>query len=151
MPQPPKKAVEKRLARVLKTRPQVRKTSPAEDVLRSLARSVMKRQIHPLILLPDDVILDGECRWRGMMLESPDFEMDVIVVDRELSPGGIGEIPLISALHSTALPAYDQAVSVKDWLANNPGSTAKEFAEKIDRDPSMVGKLNCCGRPSLLS
>src|SRR5260370_52858 len=63
MPQLVKKSVEKRRARVLKTRPQVRKTFPSEAELRSLARSVMKRQLHPLIIMPDDTILDGECRW----------------------------------------------------------------------------------------
>ena len=42
-----KKSVEKRRARVLKTRPQVRKTFPPEAELRSLARSVIKRQLHP--------------------------------------------------------------------------------------------------------
>ncbi|HEY7314604.1 MAG TPA: hypothetical protein VH643_34970, partial [Gemmataceae bacterium] len=70
MPQLVKKSVEKRRARFLKTRPQVRKTFPPEADLRSLARSVMKQQMHPLIILPDDTVLDGECRLRGLMLEN---------------------------------------------------------------------------------
>jgi ParB family transcriptional regulator, chromosome partitioning protein len=142
MPQLVKKAVEKRRARVLKTRPQVRKTFPPEVDLRALARSVMKRQLHPLLILPDETILDGECRWRGLMLENPEFEVDVIVMDHELAPGEASELQLISALHSTTLTAYDQAVASREWMERNPGATAKELAEKIDRDPSMLTRLN---------
>jgi ParB family chromosome partitioning protein len=142
MPPLVKKLVEKRRVRVLKTRPQVRKTFPPEADLRSLARSVMKRQMHPLIILADDTILDGECRWRGLMLENPDFEVDVIVVDHELSPVEVCELQLISAMHSTSLSLFDQALAAKEWLDQNPGATAKELAEKIDRDPSMLTRLN---------
>jgi ParB family chromosome partitioning protein len=142
MPQLVKRSVEKRRARVLKTRPQVRKTFPSEAELRSLARSVMKRQLHPLIILPDNTILDGECRQRGLMLENSEFELDVIVVDHELTPGEVCELQLISAMHSTSLSAFDQALACKEWLDQNPGATAKELAEKIDRDPSMLTRLN---------
>ncbi|MHB1426819.1 MAG: ParB/RepB/Spo0J family partition protein [Gemmataceae bacterium] len=137
-----KKSIEKRRARALKTQPQVRKTFPPEADLRSLARSVMKRQMHPLIILPDDTILDGECRWRGLMLENADFEVDVIVVDRELAPGEVSELQLISAMHSTSLSPFDQALACKGWLDQNPGATAKELAGKIDRDASMLTRLN---------
>jgi hypothetical protein len=136
------KAVEKRRARVLKTRPQVRKTFPPEPELRSLARSVMKRQIHPLIILPEDTILDGECRWRGLMLENPEFEVDVIVADRELTPVEICEMQMISSMLSTGLTAYEQALACKVWMDQNTGATISKLAEKIDRDASMVTRLN---------
>lgn len=136
-----KRAVEKRRARDLKVRANARKTFPPEAELRALARSVMKRQIHPLIILPDNTLIDGECRYRGLMLEAPDFEADVIVADRELTPVEITEMQLVSALHSTSLTLYDQAVACKEWLDQNQGATAKELAEKIDRDASMVSKL----------
>jgi ParB family transcriptional regulator, chromosome partitioning protein len=137
-----KRSVEKRRARVLETRSQVRKTFPPEAELRALARSVMKRQLHPLIILLDDTILDGECRWRGLMLENPEFELDVIVVDRELAPAEICELQLISAMHSTSLSPFDQALACKQWMDQNPGATAKELAVKIDRDPSMLTRHN---------
>jgi len=136
-----KNTVEKRRAGLLKTKANIRKTFPSEAELRSLARSVMKRQLHPFIILPGDIILDGECRWRGLMLENPDFEVDVIVVERELTPGEISELQMISTLHSTTLTPYDQALACKGWMEQNPGKTAKELAEKIDRDPSMITKL----------
>ena len=137
-----KRTIEKRRARLLKAKSQARKTLPSEAELRLLGRSVIKRQLHPLLIMPDDVILDGHCRWHGLMLENPDFECDVIVVDRELSPAEVGELQLISALHSTGLAPYDQAVACKEWLENNPGATATQLAEKIDRDPSMLTRLN---------
>jgi ParB family chromosome partitioning protein len=141
MPGAMRRTVEKRRARDLKAKPQVRKSFPAEEVLRQLGRSVIRRQIHPLIILPDNTILDGECRWRGVMLENTDHELDVIVADRELTQPEITELQLISALHSTSLPPHDQAVACRDWLAANPGATAKELAEKLDRDPSMLTRL----------
>jgi len=136
-----KRTVEKRRARNLKVRANVRASFPPEEELRALARSVIKQLIHPLIILRDGTILDGECRWRGLMLENPDFEVDVIVVDREMSPAEITELQLVSALHSTTLTSYDQAVAIRDWLTANPGKTAKELAEKIDRDSSMVSRF----------
>ncbi len=142
MPQLVKRSVEKRRVRVLKTRPQVRKTFPPEADLRELARSVIKRQVHPLIILADDSILDGECRWRGLMLENPEFEVDVIVVDRELATAEVCELQLISAMHSTTLSPFDQALACKEWLDQNPGATSKELAGKIDRDASMLTRLN---------
>ncbi len=142
MPALVKKSIEKRRARILKTRPQVRKSFPPEADLRSLARSVMKRQLHPFIIFADDTILDGECRWRGLMLENPDFEVDVIVVDHELSTVEVCELQLISAMHSTSLSPFDQALACKEWLDQNPGATAKELAGKIDRDASMLTRLN---------
>jgi hypothetical protein len=136
-----KRTVEKRRARDLKVRANVRKTFPPEAELRALARSFMRRAIHPLIISVGNVIYDGECRHRGLMLENPDFEADVIVVDRELTPAEVCEIQMISAMHSTSLSSYDQALACKEWMTQNPGATAKQLAEKIDRDASMVGIL----------
>lgn len=141
MPPVTKRAVEKRRANTLKTRPQVRKTFPPEAELRALARSVMKQQIHPLIVLHPDILLDGECRWRGVMLENPEFELDCIVVEKEPTPAEITEMQLVSGLHSNALTPHDQAVACRDWLNLTPGATTGDLAAKIDRDPSMVVKL----------
>jgi hypothetical protein len=137
------RTVEKRKARDLMARTQVRRTFPPEGELGALARSVQRRQIHPLIVLAPapNVILDGECRWRGMMTLDPEFEFDVIVVDREMTPAEITEMQLVSALHSTSLGAYDQAVACREWLEQS-GATATELAEKIDRDPSTITRLN---------
>lgn len=138
---PAKRTVEKRRARDLKTRPQVRTVFPPEADLRALGRSYIKRPIHPLIILPDGTILDGECRFRGVMLENPDHEMDVIAVGQVPTDGEIVELQMISALHSTTLTPHDQAVACKQWMEHHPGASAKLLAEKIDRDPSMVMRL----------
>ena len=136
-----KNTIEKRRARDLKANPQVRKTFPAEEVLRQLAKSVMTRQLHPLVILPSNVILDGECRWRGVMLVQPDHEFDVIVVNHELTPAEIAELQMISAMHSTSLTPYEQSLACKEWVDVNPTATAKQLAEKLDRDPSLVTRL----------
>ncbi len=48
---------------------------------------------------------------------------------------------LISAMHSTSLSGFDQAVASKEWMEKTPGATAKDLAAKIDRDPSMLTRL----------
>lgn len=135
-----KNTVEKRRARVLKAKPQVRKTFPPEADLLALGHSVMKRQLHPLLIFSDDLILDGELRWRALMLANPEFELDVIVVTQELTPAEISEVQIISAMHSTSLSVYDQSLAYKEWMERNLGATAKQLAEKIDRDQSTIGK-----------
>lgn len=134
-----KRAIEKRRARDLKPKPQVRKSFPAEEVLRQLAKSVIKGQIHPLIVW-ENIILDGECRWRGMMLENPDFEFDVIPVDRDLSASEICLLQLNSSNHSNLLSAYDLAAGCKALMDQSPGATAKEISEKIDMDQTRLSK-----------
>ena len=46
-----RRTIEKRRASLLKTKPQARKTFPSEAELRLLGRSVIKHQVHPLIVV----------------------------------------------------------------------------------------------------
>jgi len=140
-----KKAVEKRRARDLKKRSNVRTSFPCEDDLLRLGRSVIARQIHPLVILTDGSILDGECRHKGVMLIDPDHELDCIAVEREPSPAEICELQLISAMHRNALTPFEQAMACLDWKAKAPDATAKQLADRLDRDASMIGKLMTLG------
>ncbi|WP_238537682.1 HDOD domain-containing protein [Zavarzinella formosa] len=78
---------------------------------------------------------------KALMLVAPNFELDVIMADEDVTPGEAVELQMISAMHSTSLSSYDQALACKEWKEKNPGSTAKELAEKIDRDPSLMTRL----------
>ena len=111
-----KNNIEKHPVRDLKVRANARKTFPTEEELKALGRSYMKRPIHPLVILRDLTLIDGECRTRGIMLIDPNHPVDCIYVEKELAPAEITELQMISAMHSTSL--------------------------KIDRDPSTVSVLN---------
>ena len=45
---------------------------------------------------------------------------------------------MISAMHSTSLSAYDQALACKEWMEQNPGATAKELAGEDRPRPEHV-------------
>jgi ParB/RepB/Spo0J family partition protein len=117
---------------------QPRKAFP-EDDLRRLGASLRKKQLHPLLVTPANIIVDGERRWRAARLAGLDA-LDAVVVPEGTSPAEALEIQLVAALHRAHLTAFEQASGYRDWLAHNPAATAKDLAARIDRDPSLVTK-----------
>ncbi|HYV37933.1 MAG TPA: ParB N-terminal domain-containing protein [Gemmataceae bacterium] len=109
--------------------------------LRELHDSLAKKQLVPLLAKPDGTILDGWRRWCAAMLDGKPERLDVVITDEPLTPGQVKEIQLVTALHRADLKPYEQFVGCRDWLALNPGATAKDLAARIDRDPSMVGRI----------
>ena len=136
-----KNTIEKHPARDLKVRANVRKVFDSDEESKTLGGSYIRHPIHPLIILPDLSLLDGERRLRGVMLIDPGHPLGCLTVDRELSPAERTELQLVSGLTSAALRPYDQAVAMKAWMEQNPGATAKDLAEKIDLHPSNVSRL----------
>ena len=117
-----------------------RKTYDPEK-LRELRDSLCKKQLVPLIAKLDGTIIDGERRWRAASLDGRPEHLDVIISDEDLSPAEVKEIQLVTALHRDDLSPYEQFVGSRDWLALNPGATAKDLAAKIDRDPSTLVRI----------
>jgi ParB/RepB/Spo0J family partition protein len=111
------------------------------EQLRELHDSLCKKQLVPLIAKPDGVIIDGWRRHSAAMLDGKPERLDVIITDEQLSPAEIKEIQLVTALHRADLTPYEQFVGSRDWLALNPGATAKDLAAKIDRDPSTLVRI----------
>jgi len=111
------------------------------DGLRELSDSLCKKQQVPLIAKPDGIIIDGERRWRAAMLDGKPERLDVIITDEPLTQAEIKEIQLVTALHRADLTPYEQFVGSRDWLALNPGATAKDLAAKINRDSSTLVRI----------
>jgi ParB family transcriptional regulator, chromosome partitioning protein len=128
-------------ARDLKPNPsQVRKPR-TETELRVLGSSVIKRQLVPLIIRPDNTVLDGDGRREGVMLIDPDFELESIATDEELTPAQATEVVLITALHRTDLKPYETFLACNNWMEQNKGGTVAALAEIIDLHRGTVGNI----------
>jgi ParB family transcriptional regulator, chromosome partitioning protein len=133
--------LEKRRASTLKKNPyQIRKNRP-DIYLRTLGESVITKQIHPLVIRPDGTIIDGDGRHLGVMMLDPNFELECISTDEDLTPAQIIEIQLVTALHRSGLSGYEQYLACKNWTEITPGGKLQDLAVKIGRDPGMVTKL----------
>jgi ParB-like chromosome segregation protein Spo0J len=103
--------------------------------------SLGKRQLVPLLAKSDGIIIDGWRRWCAANLDGRPERLDVIITDEPLTPAQIKEIQLVTALHRADLKPYEQFLGCRDWLALNPGATAKDLAATIDRDPSTLVRI----------
>src|SRR5438105_702549 len=117
-----------------------RKSIDGEE-LQGLHDSLCKKQMVPLLAKADGTILDGFRRWRAAMLDGKPERLDVILTDEPLTPAQVREIQLVTALHRADLTPWEQFVGCRDWLAMNPGATAKDLAARIQRDPSMLVRI----------
>jgi ParB/RepB/Spo0J family partition protein len=117
-----------------------RKSADPED-LRELHDSLSNKQIHPLLAKPDGSIIDGWRRWCAANLYGGPERLDVIITDEPLTPAQIKEIQLVTSLHRVDLRPWEQYVGCRDWLALNPGATAKDLAARIQRDPSTLVRI----------
>lgn len=117
-----------------------RKSLGVEE-LRELRESLCKKQLIPLLARTDGVIIDGFRRWAAARQDGKPERLDVIITDEPLTPAQIKEIQLVTALHRADLKPYEQYLGCQDWLAMNPGATAKDLAARIDRDPSTLVRI----------
>ena len=117
---------------------QPRKAYDPDDLGR-LGASLKKKQLVPLLARSKGWIIDGERRWRAAALVGL-THLDVIVTDENLTLSEIRERQLVTALHRSGLSPYEQYCGFAEWLRENPQTTARELAEKIDRDPALLAR-----------
>lgn len=127
----------KRRARSLKPNPHQLRQGRDRGELRTLGQSVIKKQRVPLLIRSDDTILDGDGRCAGVMMIDPDFELDCIVIDGDVSADEAIEIQLVTALRADLKP-YEMYLGCVEWLKHHAGATAKELALAIDRSEAAV-------------
>ena len=137
----------KRRARSLKLNPhQLRQGRDPAD-LRTLGQSVIKKQRVPLLIRADGTILDGDGRCAGVMMIDPDFELDCIVIDGDVTADEAIEIQLVTALHADLKP-YEMYLGCVEWLKHHAGATAKNLATAIGRTEGAVSMTlalsKCC-------
>ncbi len=132
--------------RYLKSNPHQVRQPRTEAELRGLGSSVIKRQEVPLIIRPDHTVIDGDGRRQGVMLIDPEFELECIVTDEELTPAQITEIVLVNAIHRSALKPYEQYVGCNNWFEQNKEGTAAMLAERLDLHAGTISRIMSLGK-----
>ncbi len=111
-----------------------------EAALRSLGESLKVRQNDPVQAKPDGTLIDGERHWRAAGLAGLE-KLDVIITDAALSETEINIVRLTSFFHRQDLNAYEQWQACEQLLSLNSGWLAKDLAEHLHIDRSMVTRL----------
>lgn len=111
-----------------------------EDALLALGKSLLIKQIHPLIAKSDGTGVDGERRWRGGGLVGM-THFDTIVVDEDLKPSELRAIQIVSATQRKGLTGHELYLGIYEILQCNPGKPLKDIAEMVSMDPAMVTRI----------
>jgi len=128
-------------ARNVKPNPHKVRQPLAEDKSFDLGRSVIKRQEIPLIVQADYTIIDGDSRWEGVMRINPDFELECIVTDEELTPTQVTEMMLVNVMQRSDFTHYEKYLGCKSWCKQNPQGIAAELAERLDVDCGTISRI----------
>ena len=128
----------------------IRQDKGAEEELRALGSSYLKRPLNPLICRMDGEtpeVLDGNRRLAGVLLVAgPDADVPVCITDEPVDEIVKLEIMLESAIHTRGLSAYEEFVGYSQWMERNPGATAERLGERIGRKSPMMSRILSLGR-----
>lgn len=111
-----------------------------EKELRRLGESLKVRQIQPVVCRPDGTLLAGQRRWRAAMLVGL-TELEAIVTDEPLTEIEIKVMQLTENIHRADLSGFEKWEACCELMGLNPGWQAKDLAEHLLLDPSMVTRL----------
>jgi ParB/RepB/Spo0J family partition protein len=110
------------------------------DSLVELGKSLRRRQWHPVITRPDGTLIDGERRVRAALLEGLE-SLDTIIVDGELTQSEVRLAQAATAMHRADLTASEKYELCYELLQLRPDWKAKDLAEHLCIDPSMVTRI----------
>lgn len=111
-----------------------------EAELLELGKSQLKRQLYPACARPDGTLIDGHRRHAAAeLVGKPD--LDVIIIDEDLTPSEITALQIVSATQCKKLTGHELYLGVYEILQCNPGKPLKEIAEMVSMDPSMVTRI----------
>ncbi len=99
-----------------------------------LARGVLV----PLLLKPNDTIIDGERRWRAARLKGIE-ELPVIVTDKPEKE--ILGIQLATVFHKLDLSAYEKCEACKKLADAHPDWQSRDVAEFLHVDGSSITRM----------
>ncbi len=117
----------------------IRKQFDPEDLVR-LGESLKRRQWHPIVAKSDGIVVDGERRVRAARevgLET----LDAIIVDAPMSQTELRLAQGATAMHRADLSGWEKYVLCYELIQLNPGWQAKDLAEHLAIDPSMVTRI----------
>ena len=123
----------------MKAKSNVRKACGKKDLER-LGQSLKVRQIQPVVCQPDGTLLAGERRWRAAMLVGL-TELEAIVTDEPLTDIEIKVMQRTENIHRADLSGFEKWEACCELLELNPGWQAKDLAEHLWLDASMVTRL----------
>ena len=121
----------------LKPNPKHVRNPLPEVELHAVGESVIRHQEIPLIWNVQKMIWDGHCRRAGVMLINPDCELEGIETDEPLDAS---ELQLITDVFKKNLGCYERYCIMRQWMADHPGATHQQLAERIGGDQSMVSR-----------
>jgi ParB family chromosome partitioning protein len=122
-----------------RTNPQARQQYD-EAELRRLGESLRKRQLQPVLARTDGTIIFGERRLRAATMEGLK-ELHVIITDEPLTEAEVRAIQLVENVHRADFSGHEKFQACKELLELNSGWLAKDLAEHLHLDPSMVTRL----------
>jgi ParB family chromosome partitioning protein len=122
-----------------KTNPQARQHYD-EVELRRLGESLRKRQLQPVFARSDGTIIFGERRVRAATMAGLK-ELQVIITDEPLTEAEVRAIQLVENVHRADFSGHEKFQACKELLELNSGWLAKDLAEHLHLDPSMVTRL----------
>lgn len=122
-----------------KLRPQARKKFD-EDGLRRLGESLKRRQVMPVLAQPDGTIIAGERRFRAAQLVGLE-SLEVTIADRQLSDSEAALWQLTENMLREDLTGYEKWVGCTDILSMNVDWQAKDLAEHLHVDPSLITRI----------
>ncbi|HLJ96862.1 MAG TPA: ParB/RepB/Spo0J family partition protein [Gemmataceae bacterium] len=108
-----------------------------EEELKRLARSYKKRPVHPLIVRPDGMMLDGTRRVLGLRLIG-ETEAEFLITDEDLRPEGILEIQLVTAIHRAGLTGYEKWQGCLRLMQLHPEWQQVDLANFLSLTPASV-------------
>lgn len=120
---------------------QPRQTFTAESI-RSMAISLKEEgQQQPIILLPDNLLFDGERRWRAVSeYLQPEIEtLDAVMLPRELSKAELHSRALLTSLHREGLNDLDLAEGLTQQVKFEIGIELEETIKAVRR---AIARLN---------
>ena len=111
-----------------------------EADLRLLGESMRKKQLQPVLALPDGTLIAGERRYRAAKLVGlPTLE--VKIADEQLTPAQIKVWQLVENMQRADLTGYEKWLGCAELLDMNTNWQLKDLAEHLHLDPSMVTRL----------
>lgn len=120
---------------------QPRQTFTAESI-RSMAISLQEEgQQQPIILLPGNLLFDGERRWRAVSeYLQPEIEtLDAVMLPRELSEAELHSRALLTSLHREGLNDLDLAEGLTQQVKFEMGIELEETLKAVRR---AIARLN---------
>ncbi len=131
---------------VLKPDPDNPRKQVDPEYISRLAADIKQRGILvPLIIRPEDFIIDGWCRWLASQAAGLD-NLPCIVTAEQLAPGQILAIQMATVMHRADISGWEKWQACERLRVLNPGWQQKDIASSLSLSESMIVRLLSPGK-----